>query len=225
MKVINNQLPNNQHIYLIGNGVIGKALAVSLILQGKNVTILRCSVDGMQAYKKIIEVETGEEILKAEVTISALSNYAQLDGIVLLTNKSFGNEQLADKLKDIAKNSPIVFLQNGLHVEDSFIDRGFANLYRCVLFATSQSVSETKVRFRLVAASPVGIISGSTEVLQNIVDEISTAGFTFRTEENIQVIIWKKAITNCVFNSICPLLEIDNGVFYRNTAALELQKK
>jgi 2-dehydropantoate 2-reductase len=44
-------------------------------------------------------------------------------------------------------------------------------------------------------------------------------------EENIQILIWKKVITNCVFNSICPLLEIDNGVFHRNAAALEIGKK
>jgi 2-dehydropantoate 2-reductase len=28
-----------------------------------------------------------------------------------------------------------------------------------------------------------------------------------------------------VFNSVCPLLEIDNGVFHRNAAALEIGKK
>lgn len=224
MNLINNQLANNNHIYIIGNGVIGKALAVSLMLQGKNVTILRGSVDEMQAYREVIEVETGDETLKAEILISAISSHPQLNGIILLTNKSFGNEQLAEKLKNAAKNSPIVFLQNGLHIEESFIDRGFNNLYRCVLFATSQSISETKVRFLLVAASPIGIICGSTGELQNIVDEISSPVFTFRTEEKIQVIIWKKAITNCVFNSICPLLEIDNGVFHRNHAALEIAK-
>jgi 2-dehydropantoate 2-reductase len=35
-------------------------------------------------------------------------------------------------------------------------------------------------------------------------------------EASIQRVIWKKAIINCVFNSVCPLLETDNGIFYRN---------
>ncbi|KQC02003.1 2-dehydropantoate 2-reductase [Pedobacter sp. Hv1] len=212
------------NIYIIGNGVIAKALAVALALKGKKVTILRGSIDEKPDYSEVIEVEIGNETLKAAISISTLSNHPELDGMILLTNKSFGNEQLAQKLKDKAQHCPIVFLQNGLHIENSFMELGFSQLYRCVLFATSQSISATKVRFRIVATSPIGTIKGSTDVLQNIVNEISTDVFTFGAAENIQAVIWKKVITNCVFNSICPLLEIDNGVFHRNEAALQLAK-
>lgn len=41
--------PNQDHIYIIGNGVIGKALAVALILNGRKVTILRGSVDNQSS--------------------------------------------------------------------------------------------------------------------------------------------------------------------------------
>jgi 2-dehydropantoate 2-reductase len=215
---------SEKNIYIIGHGVIAKALAVALTVHGKKVIILRGSVDDTADYRETIKVETGEQTLKAEIRISTLSNYPELDGIILLTNKSFGNEQLAEKLKDKAKKSPIVFLQNGLQIEESFMKRGFNDLYRCVLFATSQSISKLEVRFRQITASPVGIISGSIETLQNIVNEISTDTFAFKTEERIQVVIWKKVITNCVFNSICPLLEVDNGVFHRNDDALQIAK-
>lgn len=162
--------------------------------------------------------------MQAEVTISTLSNYTELNGIVLLTNKSFGNEELAEKLKTKAKNTPIVFLQNGLHIEESFIKLDFTELYRCVLLATSQSVSANKVRFRLVAPSLVGLIKGLNGMLHSVVNELNTENFSFKEESNIQKLIWKKVISNCVFNSICPLLEIDNGIFHRNEAALEIAK-
>lgn len=211
-------------IYLIGNGVIAKALAVALILNGKNVILLRGSVDDEPDYTELIEVETADQNLKAEVVISTLSSHPNMDGIILLTNKSFGNEQLAEKLKIKAQHCPIVFLQNGLDIEASFISSGFTQLYRCVLFATSQSISATQVRFRLATASPVGIVAGSAEILQHLVSEITTDVFTFRAEENIQEEIWKKVIINCVFNSICPLLEIDNGVFQRSEDALQIAR-
>src|SRR5690606_37550336 len=41
----------------------------------------------------------------------------------------------------------------------------------------------------------------------------------------IQSVIWKKAIINCVFNSVCPLLDIDNGIFHRNSDALALARR
>ncbi|WP_158799704.1 ketopantoate reductase family protein [Pedobacter sp. L105] len=209
-------------IYIIGNGVIAKALAVALVIDGRKVTVIRGSVDQQPVFTENIQLEMEDSTLQADVTISTLSNHEHLDGIIVLTNKSFGNKGLADKLKLKSGNSPIVFLQNGLHVEKSFLDESFPELYRCVLMATCQSITKNSVRFRAVGASPIGIIKGSADALDAIVAALNTAVFSFRAETAIQTVIWKKVIINCVFNSICPLLEIDNGVFHRNTAALQL---
>jgi 2-dehydropantoate 2-reductase len=38
-------------------------------------------------------------------------------------------------------------------------------------------------------------------------------------------VIWKKAINNSVFNSVCPLLNVDNGIFHRNTQALAIARE
>lgn len=213
-----------KNIYIIGNGVIAKALAVTLSLNGKIVTVLRGSVDNHPVTSESIQVEIANSIFEADIKISSISNYETLDGIVLLTNKSFGNPQLAKKLKDKIGSSPVVFLQNGLHIENSFIHEGFANLYRCVLLATSESIGANKVRFKLVASSPIGSINGSEEILKYIVQQLNTDLFSFRAEADIQQIIWKKVISNCVFNSICPLLETDNGIFQRNDKVLEIAK-
>ncbi len=223
---MNNHLLNtDEDIYIIGNGVIAKGLAVALSLKGKNVTIIRGSVDHEKAYQENIEVNTGAQSYNAIITVSTFGNHSTLNGLILLANKSFGNEQLAEKLKYTNKSTPIIFLQNGLGVEDPFIENGFTQLYRCVLMATSQAIGKSKVTLKVVAPSPIGIIKGFDQNLQEIVSQINTELFSFRTEKNIQNLIWKKVISNCVFNSICPLLEIDNGVFHRNHAALEIGKK
>lgn len=158
MKIKDNHEPADP-IYIIGNGVIGKALAVALSLNGKNVTILRGSVDGQNVSHERIRVELHETTLEAYIKISSLSNYNSLDGIVLLTNKSFGNPELALKLRDKANSCSIIFLQNGLHIENSFIDNGFSDLYRCVLLATSESTGKNMVRFlRLIRYRPLHVL-------------------------------------------------------------------
>jgi 2-dehydropantoate 2-reductase len=58
-----------------------------------------------------------------------------------------------------------------------------------------------------------------------VTEKLSNPYLIFQPEENIQPVIWTKAITNCVFNSICPLLEIDNGIFWRHEKALNLAKR
>ncbi len=212
-------------IFIIGAGAIGKALAVALKLSNKNVVLVRGSVDdGSRSIEKIEVINDGAK-LEAEIEVSTFSRLSALDGIIVLTNKSFGNDNLARTLEVKAKNSPLVILQNGLGVERPFIERGFPEVYRCVLFVTSQPISANRIRFKPVTISPIGIITGSMANLQLVVEQLNSSVFPFKAETDIQTIIWKKAIINSVFNSICPLLEIDNGVFQREAQVLDIAKR
>jgi 2-dehydropantoate 2-reductase len=209
-------------VYIIGAGAIGKVLAVCLSNDGKKVVLLRGSVVNGESHKENIRVMlASQEIIEAEVTIDTLSNYRSLEGLIVLCNKSYGNAALADALKEKIGCSPVVLLQNGLGVEQVFMD--FPSVYRCVLFATSQPVSDTKLNFKPVAVSPIGrVIGGDETSLGHIAALLNTPYFGFRAERDIRPIIWKKAIVNSVFNSVCPLLDTDNGIFHRNPQALQI---
>lgn len=217
---------SDKAIYIIGTGSIGKALAVFLKLDNKNVILIRGSVDGKLVENKSFQVELSDKtILEASIEVSTLSNFSKLDGIIVLTNKSFGNENISRAIKGKISDSPIVVLQNGLGVEQPFIDNGFSQIYRCVLFATSQAISQTVLRFKPVSVSPIGKIKGNGTNLNNIVEQLDNPNFHFKAVTEIQTIIWKKAIANSVFNSVCPLLDIDNGIFHRNETALAIAKR
>jgi ketopantoate reductase len=64
--------------------------------------------------------------------------------------------------------------------------------------------------------------TGNESGLKKCIEDLTTDGFPFRAEANIQREIWKKAIINAVFNSICPLLDVDNGVFARDDETASL---
>lgn len=214
------------NIFIIGAGAVGKALAVFLKLAGKNVTIIRGSVDNLPAKNELIQVQMADgNVLEAKIEVNSLSNYTEFKGILVLTNKSYGNKILAEKLKNKAKNSPIVLLQNGLGVEDNFIENGFTKIYRGVLFTTCELINNSLVKFKPVAVSQIGILKGKMSELQHIANQLNTDIFRFNENPNIQPLIWGKVIANCVFNSICPLLDVDNGIFIRNDEALNLGKK
>ena len=66
---------------------------------------------------------------------------------------------------------------------------------------------------------------GGEAELEQCVEALNTPGFPFRAEANIQREIWKKAIINSVFNSICPLLDVDNGIFARAEAVANLARE
>lgn len=212
-----------ERIFIIGAGAVGKALAVFLKLEGRNVCIIKGSVDNLSTELETITIQMeGDATKKCEIEVSTLSSHSTLDGLVVVTSKSHGNEKLAESLSQKALNQPIVLLQNGLGVESPFIVKGFSDIYRCVLFTTCQQISYNLVNFKPVAVSQIGIINGDNEKLDDIVSQINNTIFQFRAENNIQLTIWKKAIANCVFNSICPLLDTDNGIFIRDKTVMDL---
>ncbi len=207
-------------IYIVGAGAIGKTLAVFLKLKDRNVVLVRGSVDGSVSSYEKIRVELPDQLaLEATIEVTTLSQLPSLDGLVVLTSKSFGNESLANALYPKIGNSRLVVMQNGLGVEDPFLAHDFSEIYRCVLFATSQMVTERTIRYKPVAVSQIGVIKGNDSQLHNIVAQLDNNYFQFAAAQNFQAIIWKKAIANSVFNSVCPLLDIDNGLFHRNETA------
>lgn len=213
-------------IFIVGSGAIGKALAVFLAEAGRKVTMIRGSVDDDRrtSGRFVVEMEHST-ILDAVVKIEPLNGRSTLDGIIVLATKSFGNKELAAALKARAGDSAVVLLQNGLGIEQPFLEQGFRHVYRCVLFVTSQSIDETRVRFKPVDHSPIGIVQGNRDQLGDIVAHLHTPGFRFLAENNIEQVAWKKTIINCVFNSVCSLLEIDNGIFHRNPYALNIARR
>lgn len=212
-------------IYIIGAGAIGKALAVFLTQAGKKVVLLRGHVHDITAYVEHIEVELHDgKMVEADIAVSSMEHYPHLDGILVITTKSYGNPQVASVLKGKTGNSPVVILQNGLNVEAAFTSNVFPEIYRCVLFASSQYTADHRLRFMPASVSPIGVVKGNIKNLAAIIERLNNLHLLFKPEENIQPIIWTKAIINSVFNSICPLLETDNGIFYRNQYAQSIAR-
>jgi len=213
-----------QPIYILGSGAVGFPLAAYLADAGRAVVAVRTSRNDVPKGTISVTVDNGEKRTSARVETISLSELAHIDGAIVIAAKSYANAAIARALRDKAAAGPVVILQNGLGVEQPFLDVGFFPIYRCVLYVTGQPTSEYDFRFRPVTASPIGVISGGESGLQQCVEALTTVGFPFRTEANIQREIWKKAIINAVFNSICPLLDVDNGVFVRDAAAADLAR-
>ncbi|NWF64726.1 MAG: 2-dehydropantoate 2-reductase [Chloroflexi bacterium] len=203
-------------IYILGSGTIGFALAANLAHAGREVIAVRTSRDDIDKTTMPVIVGMAENQIKASIETISLSKLSRLEGIIVLTTKSYANESIAAQLRGKTTNSPLILLQNGVGVEKHFLNSGFSQVYRCVLYATSQAASEHEFRFRPITASPIGIIRGDEAGLNHCISVLHTDGFPFRAEADIQREVWKKAIINAVFNSICPLLEVDNGIFIRD---------
>jgi 2-dehydropantoate 2-reductase len=215
---------SNRTIFILGAGAIGFPLAVHLVNAGRAVIAVRTSRRGFPKRTVKVTVRSGADEVSALVETISLSELRRLDGTMVIAAKSYANEGIAQALKDRAATGPIVIMQNGVAVEKPFLERHLSPVYRCVLYATGQAVSEDTYTFSPITSSPVGAIEGDESGLRACVESLATDAFPFHMEANIQREIWKKAVINVAFNSICPLLEVDNGVFARDKETADLAR-
>ena len=210
-------------IYIIGSGAIGKSIAVFLQQDNKKVVLVRGSVDHKSEKEIMIRVVNQDnQEFHQNITTTTFSNLDSIHGIVLITVKTHANAAIAKKLMKVKGVFSITLLQYGLNIERPF--ESFDEVYRSVIFSTSQVINGNTVRFKAVSDSPIGTIKGNRSKLDSTIKQIHTPYFGFRSEPNISKYVWNKVVINCAFNAICPLLEVDNGVFHRNSDATRLAK-
>jgi 2-dehydropantoate 2-reductase len=210
---------NNETIFILGAGAIGLALAVHLTRAGQDVHLVRTSLSRVNQNTANVSVNGGEWV---QISVSSLADLNSLEGIIVNTAKTYANEGIAKQLKAKRTSAPLVLMQNGIGIEAPFLQAGFSEVYRAVLYASSQKTGSYEAQFRMVKSSPVGVISGSEEQLKSYLERLNTLAFQFHIEANIQEEIWRKGIINAVFNTICTLLATDNGIFARNHNAADL---
>ena len=212
-------------VYIMGSGSVGAALAACLVSEGRRAVAVHTRNVDAPWTKVTVTLHYGADRIEVPVETVGLSQLTRLDGIVAVTAKSYANSSIALALKNKEIMGPLVVMQNGVGVEKPFLETLLADVYRCVLYLTSQGTAVNEFGFHSIKSSPIGIVRGGEAELATTVAALSTDRLPFHQENQIQREIWKKAIINAVFNSICPLLEVDNGVFARAPAMSELAKE
>lgn len=218
-------IPMDDPIYILGAGAIGLPLAAFLTDANRPAVAVRTTTNGVAPSRLAVTVENGGGRVRAAVETVSLSQLPRLDGTIVVAAKAFANRSIADALRDREAPGPIVILQNGIGVERPFVEAGLGPVYRCVLYVTSQPVGEHRFLVRPIAPCPIGPVHGDASRLEWCVELLTTKHLAFRTEADIRQEVWRKAIINSVFNSICPLLDADNGVFAREPVVQGLARE
>ena len=206
-----------ERIYILGSGSVGTSLAVHLVNHGRSVTAVRTSTDDIEPQTVEVTISGGHgRTFKALVETVSLAKLKRIAGTVVVTAKSYANGLIASKLREREISAPIVIMQNGIGVEDPYLGLDSLRIYRCVLYVTGQKIADNAYAFAPITPCPVGVVRGDEQELEHLVKILDTPEFPFVLHGSIQQEVWKKAIINSVFNSICPLLEVDNGIFVRS---------
>ncbi len=219
------EMSRSDTVFVVGCGAVGGPLAACLAAAGRNAVAVRTSDADQPARAARCLVRLGGRVVDTEVATIGLSRLEAFDGVVALATKAHLNARLARELAPRMAGAPLVILQNGLGVEEPFGADFFPEVHRAVLYVTGEGSLAQGFRFEAVDASPVGCVRGTAASLRRCIAAISTPDFPFRTGDDIRGEAWRKTIINCVFNTICPLLDCDNGVFAKQPEARDLARE
>lgn len=216
---------STERIYILGCGAIGFPLAAFLTRQGKDVVAVRTSTphSGLVPVEVKVSISGGE--LTEQVPSCGLETLEAPEGIFVVTAKAAANETLAKWLTTHGASGPVVLMQNGLGVEEPFLQHGIQQLYRTILYFTSEARAPGTFAATAFKPSVTGVVNGTPAELQRVVQRLDNPELPIAATDDINSFIWQKAIVNVVFNSICPLLGVDNGIFIREPTAVGLAEK
>lgn len=213
-------------IYIIGTGAVGLPLAAFLAHEGRSVVAVRARDSSSAPGTRAVTVRgRAGDPLVVQVGVVPLAGLHSIEGLVVIATKAHANLAIVERLRALRHTGPLVLLQNGLGIEEPFLAGGTSDVYRGVLYLTSQESAPHDFTFRAITSCPVGVVRGSPAGLAEHVARLSTPHLQFHAEPGIDRAVWKKAIVNAVFNSICPLLDIDNGVFVRESSVAALAQE
>lgn len=207
-------------IHILGAGAIGAPLAAFLARAGRPVVLVRTSSNDEARRPVRVKVHGTRGTIEATVTRVSLAKMDMPRGLVVVAVKAHRNEALARRLRDLGATGPLVLLQNGMGVERPFLEAGFREIHRGILYVTSEAIMPGEFSLNVIRRSPLGPVAGG-RAESDTVAQLSTQEMPFQRVDDIRPEVWRKTIVNAVFNSIGALLEADNNVFQRNADAAE----
>ena len=199
-------------IAVIGTGAMGSIYAARFSRAGHEVTAIDVWEDHVDQINKnglFIEGPDGQIIAK---NIKASTKILDLEGcdFYIIATKAMNLEESINNLKDqIASNSTIVTIQNGLgagdiilkHMPKNNIILGVAEGFGASLIAPGHVTHTANKKIRL------GSISQKPKVskLENIVSTWRSGGFKTEIYENIEQLIWEKLLCNVTLSGPCSI--------------------
>jgi 2-dehydropantoate 2-reductase len=213
------------NIYIVGGGAVGAPLAAFLTKAGRQVVLLRSGGAGSVRRHETVMVRGEAETLSIAVEEQAFAESGTPDGWVVVAAKAHANAEIAGELARRSFAGPIVLLQNGIGVENPFVEAGFRQMLRGVLYVTSERNADRDFTLRAPRPSPLGIISGDVALLDRALGVLSVPEMPFVGDADIGRCVWRKTIINAVFNSICTLTDRNNRLFVESPAAMALAER
>jgi 2-dehydropantoate 2-reductase len=208
-------------IAIIGAGAIGCLFGGRLHMAGESVLLIhhKRSVAASIEKNGVSIRELSGRVVRVHIRTRTRLSRRDKPELVLITVKAYDTEHVASNLKkSVAKNVPILSLQNGLgNVETLQRELASDSIVGC----TTTEAALTRGPGRVVRTGHgrtwLGEMNGKlSERLLAIERIFRKAGFSTVVTHNIKGMLWAKAIVNSAVNPISAIARVKNGDVHKS---------
>ena len=195
---------------LIG-GVLSTRHDVTLVARKPHVDAIRSS--GLSIRGRTQLVARPRALERAEE--------AEPPEVVLITVKSYDTEGALQELRPFWRSATVLSLQNGLgNVEK--LAAGAEHVLGGVTYQGVTFVGPGVVNHAGVGDTILGpYVGASVAAAHEIAHALGESGLTATVTENVEPVLWTKAVVNACFNPITGLLRVRSGVVAKSEHLME----
>jgi 2-dehydropantoate 2-reductase len=211
-------------IAVVGVGAMGSVYAGLLAAAGNDVTAVDVNAEHVEAIRAqglLVEGASGERVVRIGATTTP-ADVGVVDLVVIATKAMDARTAAASAGALIGDGSTVLTIQNGLGAADAVAEVvparellvGVAGGFGASLVEPGHAHHHGMELVRLGEyAGPV------TERCERVAELWRAAGFTVKTYDDVDRLLWEKLICNACYSGVCGLLEITVGEVIENPQA------
>jgi len=205
-------------VLVFGAGSIGSVIG-ALLSEENDVTLLTRGAH-LEAIRK--DGLSIQGVLDKRVKLNAVSSLddAQEYDAVIITVKSYDTRSAAAECAKIAsKKTFFISVQNGLGNAEILSE--FLPMDNIVAGTTSMGahrIGPGVIRYVALGEMVLGTIAPNSKVADLALDLLKSSGMHAKIVDNIEGVLWSKAIVNSAINPITAILGCENGLVVRSEA-------
>jgi len=199
-------------IGIVGAGAIGLLFGAYLSELGHRITFLVRETNKVEQFYIEKNSEYPQQI--AGDIISDITDLKQMD-LIIIAVKYHHLTHLENQLNSLPRHTPLLFLQNGLsHI--SFLQKlpQETVLIGSVLHGASK-INNSTVQHLGIGPTYIGLYKGQWSSINNLMENINEQ-FPLIFTSDIEQMLIKKAMLNCLINPLTTIARVTNGALVEN---------
>lgn len=208
---------------IVGAGSIGLLLgtffaeancAVTFIVR-REAQAKRINKDGIRRMNK----DQTETVCKVKASMD-LNKLKDADLVIIAVKYAHLKELLLEIEKQNSQ-PPLLFIQNGIGHLKIVLETTFAQIAFGTVEHGALKTDDRSVLHNGIGHLTLGRARGASSVL-NQVETISTANFPIKVEQDVDHILMRKVLINCMINPLTAILQVKNGELLTNPSSYAL---